>query len=218
MSDLEKRVADLERRLARIEPHVNRSIPLGPSKENIEQIEANDRKRLEGIVAEIKKDTPPVDRSKCQLTDGSPVPEDGSHTALKANGQQDGYVVLSPDERAKGFVRPVRRSYRHVGVTGPKQPLRELTAEERQRYDEFGYVKFEPYPESDSPLVGRYWTQKQLDSIGTGCGTITTMGHALAETYARDPKFYGGTFCVGCGTHLPLDEFVWNGTDERVGS
>ena len=126
--------------------------------------------------------------------------------------------MLTPAERAKGFVRPVRRSYRHVGPTGPKHPLRELTDEEKERYADVGYVNFEAYPESESPLTGRYWTQQQLDGIGKGCGTVTTMGHALAETYARDPKFYSGTFCCGCGKHLPVDEFVWDGTDDRVGS
>ena len=48
------------------------------------------------------------------LTDGSPVPQDGSHTQLKENGQQQGYVVLCPEERAKGFVRPYRDSYIHT--------------------------------------------------------------------------------------------------------
>jgi hypothetical protein len=51
---------------------------------------------------------------KVELTDGSPVPEDGSHRKLKPNGQQEGYVVLSPEERAKGFVRPYRDAYRHL--------------------------------------------------------------------------------------------------------
>lgn len=51
-----------------------------------------------------------------------------------------------------------------------------------------------------------------------GCGTRTTMGIALAETYARDPKFYGATYCVNCRMHLPVGEFVWDGTTERVGS
>ena len=101
---------------------------------------------------------PPVDRTKRTLTDGSPVTED--HRELKPNGQQQGYVVLSEDERKRGFVRPVRRTYVH---------------------------------------------QK--------CGVATTMGLALAETYARDPAFYSGTFCVGCGTHFPVGEngeFVWD--------
>lgn len=41
------------------------------------------------------------------------------------------------------------------------------------------------------------------------CGTMTTMGAAIAETYARDPWFYGGTFCVSCSKHRPLTEFTW---------
>lgn len=53
------------------------------------------------------------------------------------------------------------------------------------------------------------------------CGVVTRMGDALAETYARDPHFYSGTFCVGCGTHFPVGddgEFVWDGTNEKVGT
>ena len=63
-----------------------------------------------------KKDQPPVDRSSQQLVSGEPVPDDWSHTKLKDNGQQEDYIVLTPEERAKGFVRPVRRSYIHVGI------------------------------------------------------------------------------------------------------
>jgi hypothetical protein len=101
---------------------------------------------------------PPVDRTRQVLTDGSPVT--GDHREKLPNGQQKGYVVLSEEERKRGFVRPVRRTYVH---------------------------------------------QK--------CGSATTMGLALAETYARDPKFYSGTFCVGCGAHYPVGpagEFVWD--------
>lgn len=105
----------------------------------------------------------PVDRSARVLTDGSPVTAD--HRDLLPNGQQKGYVVLSPEERAKGFVRPVRRTYRHFA-----------------------------------------------------CGQTTTMARPLAETYARDPGFYSGTFCAPCGEHFPLDQFVWDGTTEQVGT
>jgi hypothetical protein len=79
--------------------------------------------------------------------------------------QHEVYLVLSEDERAKGFVRPLRRSYVH-----------------------------------------------------TACGCVTTMATAIAETYARDPKFYGATYCVHCRKHLPVGEFVWDGTNELVGS
>lgn len=155
------------------------------------------------------------------LTDGSPVTDD--HREIIENGprkgQQKGYVVLSEEERAKGFVRPVRRSYRHVGRKPPAN-LRELTEEEHQRHDQYGYVKFEEYGPERSPVTGRYWTQAELDRLG-GCGVVTTMGQSLAETYARDPGFYSGTFCCGCGAHFPVGEdgeFVWDGTDERVGT
>lgn len=50
------------------------------------------------------------------------------------------------------------------------------------------------------------------------CGSETTMAAAIAETYARDPKFYNGTFCVKCRSHHPLNQFVWSGTNEEVGS
>lgn len=136
--------------------------------------------------------------------------------------QNETYLVLSDEERAKGFVRPVRHSYRHVGIAGPKHPLRDLTDEEFGRYRDIGYVKFEPYPPGTrGASTGRYWTQAQLDSVGKGCGVVTTMGQVLAETYARQPGFYGATFCCGCSMHRPVGrdgEFVWDGTEERVGT
>ena len=87
-----------------------------------------------------------------------------------SKGQQRDYLVLSEEERAKGFVRPVRYSYQHLK-----------------------------------------------------CGGVTTMGRALAETYARNPKFYSGTFCCQCGTHFDLGPpwspaFVWADDGEPVGS
>lgn len=115
-------------------------------------------------MTKVLSDAAPVDRSQRTLTDGLPVTDD--HRELKENGQQKGYVVLSAAERAKGFVRPVRRSYIH-----------------------------------------------------TPCGTTTTMSQEIAETYARDPSFYSGTFCVGCRAHKPLTEFVWaDNPDQQVGS
>lgn len=99
------------------------------------------------------------DRNDPRLTHG-PDTEPGP--------QAEVYLVLSDEERAKGFVRPLRRAYVHVR--------------------------------------------------GRACGTVTTMGLALCETYARDPKFYGATYCCGCSMHLPVGEFDWHGTCEAVGS
>jgi hypothetical protein len=49
------------------------------------------------------------------------------------------------------------------------------------------------------------------------CGAVTRMGVAIAETYARNPKFYSGTYCIKCCMHRPLSEFVWE-DGSQVGS
>lgn len=85
-----------------------------------------------------------------------------------ATGQQSKYLVLSDEERAKGFVRPIRTAYVH-----------------------------------------------------DRCGTVTTMGQSIAETYARDPSFYGGTYCAACRGHFPVGaegEFTWDKSNEKVGT
>jgi hypothetical protein len=98
-------------------------------------------------------------------------PNDPGIRETRPDGQQQTYLVLGEEERAKGFVRPVRRSYKH--------------------------------------LV---------------CGAVTTMGLPLAETYARDPSFYGGTFCCTCGSHFRLTNpdgsaaFLWEPDGSAVGS
>ncbi len=104
------------------------------------------------------------------LTDGRQVYPEHRNKIAEGHraGQQQDYVVLAEEERAKGFVRPVRLSYKHLR-----------------------------------------------------CGAVTTMGQTLAETYARDPSFYSGTFCSACRDHFPVGaggEFVWDGTDKKVGT
>ena len=45
------------------------------------------------------------------------------------------------------------------------------------------------------------------------CGSSTCMSQDIAETYARDPHFYGATYCVTCRQHRPVGpdgEFVWD--------
>jgi hypothetical protein len=92
-------------------------------------------------------------------------PDLGHGSNDKPVDQNKKYLVLSDEERAKGFIRPVRESYVHKV-----------------------------------------------------CNTETRMGLAIAETYARDPKFYGATYCVHCRMHKPVSEFLWSGTDQEVGS
>jgi hypothetical protein len=48
------------------------------------------------------------------------------------------------------------------------------------------------------------------------CGNTTSMDRAIAETYARDPYFYGATYCVQCQKHRPLSEFVWEPDGETM--
>lgn len=156
----------------------------------LDPLEVAERKRAEheavvaktkALAAERLAKIPPVDRANVTLADGSPVTPD--HREVQPNGQLKGYIVLSDEERAKGFVRPVRRTYLHVG----------------HNYELHGEVV--------------------LTRVGKdACGTRTTMSQAIAETYARDPYFYGSTFCCSCNKHLPLDEFIWEGTNEKVGS
>jgi len=87
-------------------------------------------------------------------------------TDAEPGPENEAYLVLSDEERAKGFVRPLRSAYIH-----------------------------------------------------DTCGTETRMAQGIAETYARDPKFYGFTYCVHCQKHLPVEEFKWADTSgERVGS
>jgi len=121
------------------------------------------------VAARVKAAAIPVDESARVLIGEKPIPEDGSHREIDPKtGMQKEYVVLNAAERAKGFVRPVRNSYKHLK-----------------------------------------------------CGMITRMVQEIAETYARAPGYYSHTFCSTCRNHYPVGEngeFVWDGTNEKVGT
>lgn len=71
---------------------------------------------------------------------------------------------------------------------------------------------------SDSERAKGFIRPVQPTYIHESCGTHTTMGRAIAETYARDPSFYGSTYCVGCRMHRPVGaegEFMWATTDKN---
>lgn len=96
------------------------------------------------------------------------ITTDENHPDLnqpKENGQNKAYLVLSDEEKAKGFIRPLRTKYIH-----------------------------------------------------TKCGVETKMHTSIAETYAREPRFYGATFCVKCKTHYPVSQFTWSDGTGVVGS
>lgn len=90
------------------------------------------------------------------LTTDRNDPDLGYGVDNKSIEQNKKYLVLSKEELSKGFIKPFRKSYKHLN-----------------------------------------------------CETITTMHEKIAETYACDPWFYGATYCVHCGMHRPLEEFVW---------
>jgi hypothetical protein len=111
--------------------------------------------------------TDPTDSRLTHGVDDKPMP------------QAEAYLVLSEEERADGFVRLLRTSYRHVG------------------------------------------TEQSVVTNGLpngGCGVVTTMSRAIAETYAKYPAFYGATYCTGCSMHLPVNEFIWVDDGSVVGS
>ncbi len=148
------------------------------------------------------------------LTDDPNHPDLKRYTGPEEPGPQNKvYLVLSDEERAKGWVRPYRDAYVHDGLK-PKYSLSPLTEEQQKNYGDT-YVAFEPYP-GGGRSAGRYWTQKELDT--KGCGSVTTMGRALSETYAREPGFYGATYCCTCRAHFPVKEFHWTKDGEEVGS
>jgi hypothetical protein len=113
-----------------------------------------------------KKEVPAVDRSARTTIHGTPM---GEHLEIDPHtGMQKDYVILTEEERQKGWVRPLRRSYTH-----------------------------------------------------SRCGGSTKMGLALCETYARDPKFYSGTYCATCKDHFPVGpdgEFTWDEDGAKVGT
>jgi len=153
---------------------------------------------------------------KYATTDGRTPEVDGPTPTEEtlADGQYKSHWILTKEERSKGFIRPVRTSYKHVGVR-PTYSLRALTPHEQEVHSEMNYQYYEEYPPEKLPLIGHYWTEEALNS---GCGGVTTMPYDIAETWAADPHFYGSTFCARCHKYLPVEEFVWNGTNERLGS
>jgi hypothetical protein len=151
---------------------------------------------------------PPVDRNARDVV-GKAVAPGEPDTTIKEDGQQAGYVVLSAAERAKGFVRPVRKSYVHVG-----RQLCGKEAEAPQAGLPEGYVTWlcGLKPGHYGECAYRTITGKELENFKkngtlTGCNSVTSMGRELAETYARDPGHYSGTFCSQCKKHFSVGEY-----------
>lgn len=142
------------------------------------------------------------------------ITNDRNDPALKnidSKGMQEKYLTLSPEETAKGFVRPLYTTYKHVGKR-PKYPTRPLTDDEALLFEDAGFIVFEEYPK-EARGTGRFWTRSELES---GCGEVTSIHREIAATYARKPGFYTATYCCECQTHIDLNEFVWVTPDGTV--
>jgi Protein of unknown function (DUF550) len=57
------------------------------------------------------------------------------------------------------------------------------------------------------PKEGEFVRPYRDRYIHLKCGGETIMGRDLAETYARKPKFYGGTWCSHCGRYFDLNGY-----------
>ena len=147
----------------------------------------------------------------------------------KGEGMQNKvYLVLSEEEIAEGFVRPIRNSYVHIGKNVNahwKSIHRMLDDEEKKEHPDKNYVAVMTILTNDDGTFkgGTYVTQEELDAWKShellgGCGTKTLIAREIAETYARNPHFYGATWCMGCGKHLPVNEFIWDDdSEDKVG-
>jgi hypothetical protein len=71
---------------------------------------------------------------------------------------------------------------------------------------------------SDDELAKGYVRPFRDEYQHQACGGVTKMGFTLSATYARDPKFYGSTYCVHCRMHKPVGEFTWTKDGAVVGS
>jgi hypothetical protein len=84
---------------------------------------------------------------------------------------------------------------------------REIIKEGAQQGQQKGYVVLAE--EEVARGFVRPWRDRYVHDT---CGAVTTMGSTIADTYARDPFFYGGTFCATCRGHFPIGEggqFRW---------
>jgi hypothetical protein len=159
--DFDKRVDFWEANKDHIETHSN-EIAAQIRKEDAaeqdarEKAEVSEREARQSFGKATLSGKPPE-----QVVSGAPAPVDPQ------TGMHKDYWVLPAEDRAKGFIRPVRTSYIHEK-----------------------------------------------------CGSSTRMNIAIAETYARNPGYYGRTFCASCGGHYPVGsegEFHWP-DGSKVGS
>lgn len=117
MSDeLQQQIANLTSRVAALERQQWQGPPrLGPRPPATGDIEATTQRLVDAVKkTQHEHETDPQGRQICTTSGEAPSKVRASQT--QKTGQHDGYIVLCEEERQKGFVRPYRDEYRHVGA------------------------------------------------------------------------------------------------------
>lgn len=99
----------------------------------------------------------------------------------------------------------------YPGLTTSKVEARSADTENNGMLEKYVVLPKEDLDKGFARPLRRSYTHSK-------CGASTRMALPLCETYARDPSFYGRTFCVGCKDHLPVSEFTWDEDGKTVGS
>ena len=147
------------------------------------------------------------DRAVLLRDQAAAIVRDKDQAIIAARGK------LEQAKREAAAAVPVDRSARQLSGGGPvTEDHREIEPESGQQK---GYVVLTPAER------GKGFTRPYRDAYRhLKCGKITTMSRDIAETYARDPGFYSGTFCTTCRAHFPVGEngeFTWYEMDGREG-
>jgi hypothetical protein len=105
-----------------------------------------------------------------------------------------GWFVVPAQDEQRVPVHRLRLLVQQVLPRAPIDPARLITREMIMR-------RFRTYVVAGIVLSclpwclrRKFWTQPSWIGSGKGRRTTTRMAQEIAETYARDPKFYGGTF------------------------
>lgn len=121
---------------------------------------------------ENQSETPPVDRTRTTTTDGKPLDQ---NQETDTNGQHANYLILTQDERAKGFVRPVRDAYKHLrcgAITTMGRSIAETYARDPGFYQSTYCVNCKGhFPVGENGEFVWYPSDNLVDENGTKVGT-----------------------------------------------
>lgn len=160
-----------------------------------------------------EESTTPLERAQI-LVEKALLSRNDAAEALREKDQAlvTARMRLYEEQRKAAEAIPVDRAARELAGGGP------VTADHRdlkENGQQKGYVVL------SAAERGKGFVRPYRDAYRhQTCSKITTMSREIAETYARDPGFYSGTFCLHCRGHFPIGEngeFTWYEMDGREG-